>query len=79
YLVHRGLLNLVIWVRADSDTFVFSFDLLEAFRKSGCSFERVRIRTYPREDGVSREDSLGRIGKVFWELIRSRIRSVRYG
>ncbi|MFH1018542.1 MAG: HAD-IA family hydrolase [Pseudomonadota bacterium] len=79
YLFHRDLLNEVNWDRAASDTFVFSFELLEAFQKSGCSFERVRIRTYPREDGGSREDSLRRIGKVFWELIRSRIRSVRHG
>lgn len=74
YLFHRGWLKRVDLARADSDTFLFSFQLLELFRRAGASFPTVKIRTYPREHGTSREATARRIAKMFVEIGRARVK-----
>ena len=59
--------------RADSDTFLFSFQLLELLRRAGARFETVAVPTHPRERGVSREATLGRIARMFVEIGRARL------
>ena len=74
YLFHRDWLARVPLARADSDTFLFSFQILELMRRAGATFETVRVRTYPRERGASREATLGRIARMFVEIGRARMR-----
>lgn len=74
YLFHRSWLGRIEGARADSDTFLYSFQLLELFRRAGARFETVPIRTHPREQGVSREATLGRIARMFVEIGRARVR-----
>jgi glycosyltransferase involved in cell wall biosynthesis len=74
YLFHRDWLERIEVGRADSDTFLFSFQLLELFRRAGARFETRRVRTYPREQGASREATLSRIANMFAEIARARMR-----
>lgn len=73
YLFHRDWLGRVELGRADSDTFLFSFQLLELFRRAGARFEARAVRTYPREQGASREATLARIAHMFAEIARARM------
>ena len=73
YLFHRDWLARLPLARAASDTFLFSFQLLELLRRAGATFETVTVRTYPREQGVSREATLGRIARMFVEIARARV------
>ena len=73
YLFHRDWLSRVDLARADSDTFLFSFQLLELFRRAGAGMETVRVRTYAREHGTSREATLSRIARMFVEIGRARV------
>jgi glycosyltransferase involved in cell wall biosynthesis len=73
YLFHRHWLERVELGRADSDTFLFSFQILELFRRAGAVFETVSVPTYPREQGLSREATVGRIARMLVEITRSRI------
>jgi glycosyltransferase involved in cell wall biosynthesis len=75
YLFHRDWLRKVDLARADSDTFLFSFQILELMRRAGAEFELVEVRTYPREQGQSREATFGRIARMFVEIGRARIHS----
>lgn len=74
YLFHRSWRDRVELARAASDTFLFSFQLLELMRRAGARFETVAIPTYPREQGQSREATLSRIAAMFVELARARLR-----
>jgi len=75
YLFHRDWLDAVDVSAADSDTFLFSFQLLELFRRAGAEFREVRIETYIREQGSSRVATLPRIAAMFLEIGKSRMRS----
>lgn len=75
YLFHRSWLDRVDASRADSDTFLYSFQLLELCRRAGARFETVPIATHPREQGVSREATLRRIARMFVEIGRARVGS----
>ncbi len=77
YLFHRDWLERIDAERADSDTFLYSFQLLELFRRAGARFETVRIQTHPREHGASREATVGRIARMFLEIGRARLGSLR--
>jgi len=74
YLFHRDWLQRVELARADSDTFLFSFQILELMRRAGAELETVLVRTYPRERGASREATLARIAHMFVEIGRARLR-----
>lgn len=73
YLFHTSWLRRLDLARADSDTFLFSFQLLELLRRAGAGFETVAVPTHPRERGVSREATLGRIARMFVEIGRARL------
>lgn len=73
YLFHRSWLDRIDAAAADSDTFLYSFQLLESFRRAGARFETVAIPTHPREQGASREATLGRIARMFVEIGRARM------
>jgi glycosyltransferase involved in cell wall biosynthesis len=73
YLFHRSWLDRIDHARADSDTFLYSFQLLELFRRAGARFETVSVPTYPRETGTSREATASRIARMFVELGRARL------
>lgn len=73
YLFHRHWLESIESARADSDTFLYSFQLLELFRRAGARFETVFIPTYPRERGSSREATVARIARMFIEIGRARL------
>jgi glycosyltransferase involved in cell wall biosynthesis len=75
YLFHRQWLARIDHDRADSQTFLYSFQLLELFRRAGARFENVVIRPYPREQGKSREATPARIARMFTEIARARLRS----
>jgi glycosyltransferase involved in cell wall biosynthesis len=74
YLFHRDWLRRLELARADSDTFLFSFQLLELMRRAGAQFETVAVPTYPREQGTSREATAARIARMVVELGRARLR-----
>lgn len=73
YLFHTDWLRRLDLARADSDTFLFSFQLLELLRRAGARFETVTVPTHPRERGTSREATLGRIARMFVEIGRARL------
>jgi hypothetical protein len=56
---------------------VFSFELLERMRRAGSRFAAVSIRPFAREVGQSRVAALRRIVRVFGEIARYRVRSLR--
>ncbi len=73
YLFHRDWLGKVDITAASSETFLFSFQLLELFRRAGASFSVVKIRTHLREQGQSRVATLPRIASMFWEIGKARM------
>lgn len=73
YVFHRDWRGKVDLPTVKSNTFVFSFELLERLRKLGAKFAPVRIRTFPRVTGGSREVTLRRIGGVFREILKQRL------
>lgn len=75
YLFHRDWLAKVDLLAADSDTFFFSFQLLELFRRAGAEFSVVKIPTHLREQGSSRVATPSRIAKMFIEIGKSRMRN----
>lgn len=74
YLFHRSWLERVNMEEASSDTFFFSFQLLELCRRAGAMFSVVEIPTYLREQGVSRVATPSRIARMFVEIGKSRIK-----
>ena len=76
YLFHRRWLDKIDLASVRSETFVFSFELLERMRQAGSRFAAVTIRPFAREVGQSREVALRRIVRVFGEVARYRIRSL---
>jgi hypothetical protein len=73
YLFHRDWLTRLDLARADSDTFLFSFQLLELMRRAGLDVQTVTVPTYPRERGQSREATVSRIARMFVEIARARL------
>jgi len=73
YLFHRDWLTRIDMRRAASDTFLFSFQLLELMRRAGARFDTVYVPTYPREHGVSREATAARIARMVVEIARARL------
>jgi len=76
YLFHRHWLDVVDLATVQSETFVFSFELLERMRQAGSRFAAVTIRPFMREVGQSREVALRRIARVFGEIARYRMRKL---
>jgi dolichol-phosphate mannosyltransferase len=76
YVFHRRWLGMIDLATVRSETFVFSFELLERMRQAGCGFAPVTIRPFAREVGQSREVALRRIVRVFGEVVRYRIRNL---
>ena len=76
YVFHRRWLNTIDLATVQSETFVFSFELLERMRQAGSRFASVRIRPFVREVGQSREVALRRIARVFGEIARYRMRAL---
>lgn len=74
YIFHRSWLSKIPLERAGSDTFLFSFQLLELMRRSGARFSSVAVPTHLREQGKSREARPGRIARMFVEIARARLR-----
>jgi hypothetical protein len=70
YVFHRRWLETIDLTTVRSETFVFSFELLERMRQAGSRFASVRIRPFLREVGQSRELALRRIVRVFGEIAR---------
>ena len=77
YLFHRRWLERVALHTILSNTFLFSFELLQRFAEAGASFQTVQIHPFPRVDGQSRELALRRIANVAREIVRYRWRQVR--
>jgi glycosyltransferase involved in cell wall biosynthesis len=73
YLFHRDWLGRLDLSRAGSDTFLFSFQLLELLRRAGCTVATVTVPTHPREQGASREATPGRIARMAVEIARARV------
>jgi hypothetical protein len=76
YVFHRRWLETIDLTTVRSETFVFSFELLERMRQAGSRFASVRIRPFLREVGQSRELALRRIVRVFGEIARYRVRTL---
>jgi phosphoglycolate phosphatase-like HAD superfamily hydrolase len=76
YVFHRHWLDTIALATVRSETFLFSFELLERLRQAGSRFASVRIRPFVREVGQSREVALRRMVRVFGEIARYRIRSL---
>jgi len=76
YLFHRQWLSNLDMQEADSETFLYSFQLLELFKRAGAQFYTVPIQTYLREEGVSRVATVPRIANMFREIARARLRSL---
>lgn len=74
YLFHRTWLKRVHLAEASSNSFFFSFQLLELCRRSGASFQVVDIATYLREQGKSRVATPSRIARMFVEIGKSRMK-----
>lgn len=75
YTFHRDWRTAVDLRALVSDTFLFSFELLERLARAGASFTRVQIHNFPREIGTSREARLARMSRVLREIVRYRVRS----
>ena len=75
YLFHRDWMSTLRLSDADSDTFLFSFQLLELMRRERARFSTVKIPTYPRHHGQSKEATLPRIVSMFREIAKGRIKS----
>ncbi len=74
YVFHRRWLEAVRLDDVRSETFVFSFELLERLRRAGSLFAQVTIRPFAREAGQSREVALRRMTRVLGEILRYRLR-----
>jgi len=60
-----------------AQSYIFSFQLLQALADRGCRFEQVLVRPFPRErGGASREAALRRIALVLGEIVRHRLRQL---
>ena len=76
YVFHRRWLETIDLATVRSETFLFSFELLERLRRAGSRFASVTIRPFVREAGQSREVALRRIARVFGEIARYRMRTL---
>ena len=76
YVFHRRWLEAIDLASVRSETFMFSFELLERLRRAGSRFASVTIRPFMREVGQSREVALRRIVRVLGEIARYRARSL---
>jgi len=76
YMFHRRWLEIIDLHSVRSETFVFSFELLEKMRQAGSRFATVTIRPFVREVGQSREVAVRRIVRVFGEIARYRMRAL---
>ena len=74
YLFHRDWLEKAPLRDVGSDTFLFSFEILQRFAEQGAHFQNVMIHPFPRVDGISREVALRRIFRVAREMARYRLR-----
>ncbi|HWN69117.1 MAG TPA: glycosyltransferase, partial [Haliangium sp.] len=75
YVFHRSLLDRIDPRRTRSQTFLYSFQLLEQMRRLGCRFTQVIFAPFAREVGQSREATLRRIARMFVEIARARLES----
>jgi hypothetical protein len=75
YMFHRRLLDRIDPRRTRSQSFLYSFQLLEQMRRLGCRFTQVIIAPFAREVGQSREATLRRIARMFVEIARARLES----
>jgi hypothetical protein len=75
YMFHRSLLDRIDPRRTRSQSFLYSFQLLEQMRRLGCRFTQVVIAPFAREVGQSREATLRRIARMFVEIARARLES----
>ena len=78
YLFHRDWLSRIDSELCASDTFLYSFQLLEEWRREGARFAEVAVPTYPRLEGQSREATLRRIAFMVGEIGRTRARRWRH-
>jgi len=76
YVFHRRWLATIDLAGVRSETFLFSFELLERLRRAGCRFATVTVRPFVREVGQSREMAARRIVRVLGEIVRYRMRSL---
>jgi phosphoglycolate phosphatase-like HAD superfamily hydrolase len=76
YVFHRHWLETIDLASVRSETFLFSFELLDRLRRAGSRFAPVTIRPFVREVGQSREVTLRRMGRVLGEIVRYRMRSL---
>lgn len=76
YVFPRAVYAKLPLERAASNTFVFSFELLQLFQQAKCEFKQVMIHPFLREVGSSRELRPGRMLKVLRELFLSRLRRI---
>jgi hypothetical protein len=75
YMFHRSLLARIDARRTRSQSFLYSFQLLEQMRRLGCRFTEVIIAPFAREVGQSREATPRRIARMFVEIARARLES----
>ena len=76
YVFHRRWLESIALGKLHSDTFLFSFELLEKLVRQGCRTQRVTIHSFSRSSGVSREFSLGRAMSVMREILKYRWQTI---
>ena len=74
YCFHRSWLAAVDMRRCRSQSFVFSYELLDALQAVGCRIVHRPVVSHRRESGSSRVANPRRIARVFVELCRSRAR-----
>jgi dolichol-phosphate mannosyltransferase len=79
YVFHRRWLATIDLASVRSETFLFSFELLERLRRAGSRFVAVTLRPFVREVGQSREVAVRRIVRVFGEIVRYRLRGLGPG
>lgn len=73
YAFHRHWRERIALQSLPSHSFVFSFELLDALARQGCTMTQLPMLAFPREAGGSREARPGRIAKVAVEVLRSRV------
>jgi phosphoglycolate phosphatase-like HAD superfamily hydrolase len=76
YVFHRRWLATIDLASVRSETFLFSFELLDRLRRAGSRFAPVTIRPFVREVGESREMAVRRIVRVLGEIVRYRVRTL---
>lgn len=72
YVFHRDWLDQIDLGRLRSNSFVFSYELLQRLKELGCGFQAVSMRAFPRTSGTSRVARPSRILKVAAEVLYSR-------